>query len=92
MPKESAVHLSVSWGYDVTVNLRVSRRKWSKISKGDRVTIRGNGYYYEGEFFRDYWDFSGGIDGGLQVRYGSPKRGDYSGQGFVGKLRDALVE
>jgi hypothetical protein len=92
MPKESAVHLSVNWGYDVTVNLRVSRRNCSKVSKGERVTIRGKGYYYEGEFFWDYWDFSGGIDGDLEVRYGTPKDGDYSGQGFVGKLRDALVE
>jgi hypothetical protein len=91
MPKESAVHLSVNWGYDVTVNLRVSRRNWSKISKGERVTIRGKGYYYEGEFFWDYWDFSGDIDGELRVRYGSPKDGDY-GDGFVGTLRQALVE
>jgi hypothetical protein len=52
----------------------------SKISKGKKVTIRGKGYYYEGEFFWDYWDFSGGIDGELEVRYGSPKDGDYSGQ------------
>jgi hypothetical protein len=60
-----------------------------KISKGERVTIRGKGYYYEGEFFWDIWDFSGGIDGELRVRYGSPKDGDY-GDGFVGKLRDAV--
>jgi hypothetical protein len=81
----------VSWGYDVTVELRVSKRNWSKITSGKPVTIRGNGYYYEGEFCRDYWDFSGGIDGELIVRYGSPTDGDYSGQGFVGTPRDALV-
>jgi hypothetical protein len=62
MPREPAVRLSVSWGYDVIVELRVSRRNWSKIAGGKPVTIRGNGYYYEGEFFRDYWDFSGGLE------------------------------
>jgi hypothetical protein len=91
MPREPAVRLSVSWGYDVIVELRVSRRNWSKIAGGKPVTIRGNGYYYEGEFFRDYWDFSGGIDGELRVRYGSPKDGDY-GDGYVGTVREALVE
>jgi hypothetical protein len=83
--------LSVSWGYDVCVELRISKRNWSKISRGERVTIRGNGYYYEGEFFWDYWNFSGGIDGELRVTYASPKDHD-EGVGFDGSLREALVE
>lgn len=92
MPKGPAARLSVSWGYDVTVELVVSKRNWSKIMRGHDLTIRGSGYYYEGDFFWDFWDFAGGIDGELIVRYGSPKDGDYSGQGFIGTLRDALVE
>jgi hypothetical protein len=63
-----AAHLSASWGYDVKVDLQVSQRNWSKLSKGKKVTIRGKGYYYEAEFFWDYWDFLGGIDGRLEVR------------------------
>src|SRR6266404_3308881 len=59
MPREPIVLLSVSWRYDVTVELRISKRNWSKISRGEQVTIRGNSYYYEGEFFGDYWDFFG---------------------------------
>jgi len=92
VPRQSAVHLSVSWGYDVDVELRISKRNWAKIIRGEQVTIRGKGYHYEGEFFWDYWDFSGGIDGELRVRYGSPKDGDYSGEGFISSLREALVE
>jgi hypothetical protein len=92
MLRQSVPHLSVGWGYDVRVDLQLSQRNWSKISKGKKVTIRGKGYYYEGDFFWGYWDFSGGIDGELAVRYGSPKDGDYSGQGFVGNVREALVE
>jgi hypothetical protein len=93
MPSGAGVHLSVSWGDDtVTVDLSVSRRNWAKISRGESLTIRGKGYHYDGEFFWDYWDFSGGIDGRLEVRYGSPKTRDYSGQGFIGTVREALVE
>ncbi len=61
------------------------------MARGDKVTIRGSDYYYEGEFFWDYWDFFGGLDGELIVRYGSPKSRDYSGQGFIGRLREALA-
>jgi hypothetical protein len=86
------VRLSVRWGYDVKVELLVSERNWSKVLKGESVTIRGGGYYYEGDFFWDYWDFSGGIDGDLQVRYGSPKDGDYSAEGVLTTPREALVE
>jgi hypothetical protein len=92
MPRKPAAHLSVSWGYDVTVDLHVSQRNWSKITKGKKVTIRGKGYRYEGEFNWDYWHFEGGIDGGLTVTCGSPKTGDYSGVGFDGTAREALVE
>jgi hypothetical protein len=51
MSKDAAVRLSVSWGYDVTVDLHISGRNWTKIVKGKKVTIRGKGYYYEGDFF-----------------------------------------
>jgi hypothetical protein len=36
--------------------------------------------------------FSGGIDGELRVRYGSPKGRYYDGVGFDGTLRHGLVE
>jgi hypothetical protein len=93
MLTNSVVRLSVSWGSgdEVGVDLLVSKRNWSKIIRGGTITIRGSGYRYDGEFYWDYWDFSGGIDGELRARYGSPKDGDY-GDGFVGTLRDALVE
>jgi hypothetical protein len=64
--------------------LSVSKRNWLKITRGHNVTIRGSGYYYEGDFRWDYWHFSGALDGKLTVSYGSPKNGDYSGDGFIG--------
>lgn len=93
MKNEPAAFLSVVWpDGDVFVDIAVSRRNWSRIARGQAVTIRGKGYWYEGRFFWDYWDFSDGLDGTLIVRYGSPKDGDYSGQGFIGTPREALME
>ena len=54
------------------------------------VTIRGDGYSYDGDFYWDYWDFSGGIDGTLEVRYGTEEEDDYSAQGYIGTPRYAL--
>ena len=93
MKNEPAAFLSVVWpNGDVFVDIAVSRRNWSRIVRGQAVTIRGKGDWYEGRFFWDYWDFSDGLDGTLIVRYGSPKNGDYSGQGFIGTPREALME
>jgi hypothetical protein len=90
--RNAGTKLSVSWaGGDVTVELSISKQNWSKILRGESLAIRGKGYRYEGEFFWDYWYFSGGIDGELIVCFGSPKDGDYSGQGFIGTARVAIT-
>ena len=92
LKKQGTLLRAIGGNDDVVVELLVSRRTWSKILKGQELTLRRQGFAYEGDFYRDYWDFSGGLDGELRVRYGSPKDGDYSGEGFVGSPRDALVE
>jgi hypothetical protein len=87
------VRLSASWGVggEVVVDLVVSTRNWSTIIRGDKITIRGKGYHYDGEFFRDFWDFFGGLDGKLIIRCGTPESGDYSAQGFVGTPRQVMI-
>jgi hypothetical protein len=80
--------LSVSWDDHVTVDLLVSNRNWSRIIRGDKVSIRGMGYHYGREFICDYWDFSGGIDGALIVRCESAT----AREDFIGTPRQALVE
>ena len=91
MSENNKFNLRASWCYDIVeVELSVSKRNWTKIVKGQEVTIRGKGYYYEGDYFWDYWDFSGGLDGELRVRYGSPKDGDYSGEGTITTVGDAI--
>ena len=49
------------------------------------LSIRGQGYYYEGQFFWDYWRFGGGLNGELEVGYGD------DGVGFIGSLGDANI-
>jgi hypothetical protein len=91
MAKTSFKQFRIWWGNgDVCVELPVTKSQWEKIGRGQNVTIRGKGYWYEGEWFEDIWHFSGGLDGELEVCYGQPSEGDYSGQGFVGRPRDAL--
>jgi len=78
--------ITVSWGYDVQVSITLSPRNWTRVKSGKPLQIRGNGYHYEGEFFWDYWNFEGGVDGALTVAYGD------GGEGFNGTLDDATIE
>ncbi len=78
--------ITVEWGYE-SHSIQLSPRDWSKVKGGDGLGIEGAGYFYEGEFFQDYWDFDGGLDGRLEVSYG-----DDGGCGFDGHLSDAAVE
>ena len=88
----SSVRLAAAWGYDVDVEITLTPRNWAKVQAGQPFSLRGKGYDHEGQFFWDYWDFSGGPAGELIVRYGSPKDGDYSAQGWVGTVKEALCE
>lgn len=78
----------VEWGYDGH-SITLSPRNWARVVSGKELSIRGKGYHYEGEFFWDYWHFTGGLEGDLTVSYGN--HGDYSATGFDGKLGDAII-
>ena len=85
-PRNGSATISVTWGYDQH-SITLTPRNWARVKKGQPLSIRGKGYYYEGEFFWDGWDFEGGLDGELSVSYG----GD-GGGGFIGCLGDATIE
>lgn len=78
--------ISVSWGNDVAVSIRLSPKNWAKIKAGKPLRIRGKGYRYEDEFFWDYWSFGGGLRGSLMVTYG-----DDGAVGFDGPLSEARI-
>ncbi len=84
--KKGSATITVSWGYEPH-SLKLSARDWRLIKSGKSMKIRGEGYHHEGDFFWDYWDFSGGLNGSLIVEYGED-----GGTGFVGKLSDAAIE
>ncbi len=81
----TAAEIYVTWGYECH-SIILTPRNWSKVKKGKPLSIRGKGYYYEGEFFWDYWTFAGGLDGILNVSYGND-----GGGGWEGKLSDATI-
>jgi hypothetical protein len=78
--------ITVEWGYE-THSVTLTERNWKRIKSGKECSLRGDGYHADGEFFWDYWVFGGGIDGELIVLYG-----DDGGEGFRGKLGDAVIE
>lgn len=86
MTKELGAIISLSWGYCVDVSITLTPEEWAAIKAGESFSTCGDGYYYEGEAFQDYWHLGGGLQGSLEVTY------DDGGPGFVGKLRDARIE
>lgn len=82
------MRIAVEWG-DEEHSISLTPRNWARVKSGKELYIRGKGYMYEGEFFWDYWHFSGGLHGDLTVNYGN--RGDYSAVGFTGKLQEASI-
>jgi hypothetical protein len=58
-----------------------------QLSPDNLRKFEARGVNYEGEFFWDCWQYSGGLDGSLIVEYG-----EGGGTGFVGKLSDAEIE
>lgn len=84
MARRAAV-ITVEWGYD-THSIRLEASEWMRVKEGTSLRVPGEGYWYEGEFFQDYWSFSGGRDGDLVVEYGD------GGVGFNGSLSDGHIE
>lgn len=84
-PKVGAT-ITVNWGYE-NHSITLTPRNWAAIKAGHSHAQRGSGYLYDAEFFWDYWKFDGGIDGELEVTYGSD-----GGCGFSGALSEARIE
>jgi hypothetical protein len=87
MASKAAV-VTVHWGNDVDVSIRLTPANWARVRSGKPLHLRGKGYHYDGELFRDYWSFEGGLEGTLVVTYGE----EDPGTGFDGRLADARIE
>ncbi len=83
--KSGAVTITVDYGYDIH-SIRFSRRTYDRIKAGKPVTIKGQGFHWEGEFDQDEWCFN--VDGPKAVTvttYGG-------GTVFDGTLDDIWVD
>jgi hypothetical protein len=83
--KRGGARIAVEWGYDVH-EVTLTPRNWSRVKRGHNLRIRSVGYY-EGASQWEYWNFGGGLNGELIVEYGND-----GGQGFIGRLSDAMIE
>ncbi len=83
--KPGGARIAVEWGND-RHEVVLTPRNWAHVKRGGKLRIRSRGFSEEG-FQWEYWNFSGGLEGGLIVEYGED-----GGQGYVGKLHDASIE
>lgn len=65
--------------------LELSNRTFDRIRRGARVRIRGQGAYWEGRRFQDYWAFNEIEPGSVEVH------GDDGAQYFAGRFGDGSV-
>lgn len=81
------------WGDGIMVSIQVGESDWNDIVSGLQVTVEGEGYGYDGDQYLDVWEFSGGLDGDLEINY-TKQGGDDgydSGVGYLGSPNDVLV-
>jgi hypothetical protein len=51
------VRLTVNYGYDIH-SIEVPASTWLQIQGGESMTVRGQGFFVEGEFSQDEWAFN----------------------------------
>lgn len=64
--KTGAVTVTVDYGHDVH-SITFSGRTWARIEAGKPVTIKGQGFHWEGCPDQDYWQFNQDAPGSLCI-------------------------
>ena len=71
--------------------LAIRQKDWVPIIDGKSISIKGTGFCFDDIWYDDVWDFSGGLDGQLIMRYFLPCEKIEEGKiAFQGKPRDVL--
>jgi|694.fasta_scaffold29081_2 hypothetical protein len=86
----SGVKLRVQWADEVHETI-VSRSDWARITAGEKVSINGADYVYEGRPFSTVWHFNAGEIGQLVVSYAAGGDPLGEGDGFVGSISSAIA-
>ena len=83
--KDGRVRLTVNYGYDIH-STEVPVSTWLQIQGGESMTVRGQGFFVEGELSQDEWAFNVRGRGTLQVT------GEGAFDIFDGLVSDITVE
>jgi hypothetical protein len=67
MHKTGTVEITVSYGYDIHT-IKLSRRTFDRILRGDKVEIEGQGFPTEEGWTQDRWIFTTNERGEVDVR------------------------
>ena len=81
------ITISVYWPDDWK-SVVLDEEEYQEILSGEPFDKEGEGYYYEGEDFEDWWSFEGDGNGNINVvvSYGD------GGVGFDGTLDDCEID
>jgi len=85
MTKKETAKTWAGWSYELH-SLERDAEDWASVKAGERITIDGDDYGYEGVEFSDTWRFKRGVGGDLRVTYGGEEEGP-EGEGFTGHSR-----
>ena len=82
------------WGDSVIVSIEVNKSDWNDIVCDLDVRLNCNGFFYDGNQYLDFWDFKGGLNGKLEIKYTKKgyDDGDGSGVGYLGSPNEVLVK
>ena len=82
--KTGAVTICVDYGYDIH-EIIFSGRTYSSIKSGSEISIKGQGFGWDGEPDQDIWLFNSGASGAVHVYT------EGGGDIFTGNLEDEEV-
>ena len=80
----SKFRITVNYGYDIH-SVTVTAKIVDQIQRGEAVTVRGKGFYIEGEKTKDIWSFNCTGPNALEVE------GEDGYQIFVGEVTSATI-
>lgn len=84
-PARRKFRISVDYGYDIH-SVTVSAKVVDQIKRGEAVTVKGQGFYIEGEKTKDVWSFHCTGPNALEV-----EAGEDGHEIFIGEVTDVKI-
>lgn len=76
---------------DGILEVQLSAVETRRVINSEKITKVGSGFIYQDKNCRDYWEFSGGINGDVEVTYF--EMGNVSNQGLLyhGPIKPLII-